>query len=146
MPVHFTPQHLVYLAEAYYLFFTTLRGDQMPLPTPVWFVVEGDTILTYSNPQALKVKNIQRHPLVALSHNRDVEGEEYLIITGEAHIDRAAPTPAHHAAYLKKYEIGIPRIGMTIESYDAYFSLPIRITPHRVRMYEISPEEFMPKE
>ncbi len=146
MSATFTPQHLSYLAEAYYLFFTTLRGDLMPLPTPVWFVVEGDTLLTYSNPQALKVKNIQQHPLVALSHNRDVEGEEYLIITGEAHVDPTAPSPAHHAAYLQKYREGITRIDMTVESYDAYFSLPIRITPHRVRMYEISPEEFLPKE
>lgn len=146
MPAQFTAQHLDYLASAYYLFFTTLRGDQMPLPTPVWFVVEGDTIPTYSNPHALKVKNIAQHPMVALSHNRDVEGEEYLIITGEAQPDPAAPTPAHHPAYLEKYQAGIPRIGMTIASYDAYFSLPIRVTPHRVRMYEISPEEFTPKE
>jgi PPOX class probable F420-dependent enzyme len=144
MAFELLPRHLEYLQAAYFLWLTTLRADLMPLPTPVWFVVEGDTILIYTNPTTLKVKNIGPHPQIALSHHRDEVGEDFIIIIGEAHPDPAAPSVAHHAAYLEKYRTGISRIGLTIGQYAAHFSLALRIIPRQVRMYEISPDEFGP--
>jgi PPOX class probable F420-dependent enzyme len=121
------------LRTAYHLWLTTVREDGTPQPTPVWFIQDGDTFLIYSMPDAQKVKNIRTNPHVALSYTDDPEAERYIVITGEAVIDESVPKSVDNPPYQAKYGPGIPAINMTPESMSAMFSLPIRITPTRVR-------------
>lgn len=122
------------IEKAYYIWFTTIRDDGTPQPTPVWFIREGDTFIVYSEPKAQKLKNIRANSKVALSFADDAEGEEYIVITGEATLDDNPPTPVlNNPAYRAKYDAGIIRIGMTTESMSAAYSTLIRITPTRVR-------------
>lgn len=43
---------------------TTYRKDGTPVPTPVWHVVDGNTVTTVSAADAWKVKRIRRNPEV----------------------------------------------------------------------------------
>ncbi|MEV4278616.1 PPOX class F420-dependent oxidoreductase [Actinoplanes xinjiangensis] len=43
---------------------TTYRKDGTPVSTPVWHVVQGDTLTTVSAADAWKVKRIRRNPQV----------------------------------------------------------------------------------
>lgn len=127
------PEHLEGLKSAYYVWFSTVRDDGMPQPTPVWFIEDGDTFLIYSMPTAQKVANIQDNPKVALSYAPDSEASTYMVVMGEAMIDPNAPRANEHAAYRAKYAEGIKGIGMTEESMAAAFNVAIRVTPTRVR-------------
>lgn len=134
MSVEITPEFLERLNTAYFAWFTTVRDDGMPQPTPVWFVWDSGTILIYTIDQSRKHKNFLANPRVALSYCDDGEGERFWVITGTAAVDPAAPPPHQHPIYYAKYATGIPDIGMTPESFAAQFSVPIRVTPTHIRV------------
>lgn len=127
------PELAEQLQKAYYLWFTTVRADGMPQPTPVWFVQDGDSFLIYSAPNAQKIKNIESNPKVALSYTGDDEANAYVVVMGQATIEREV-TPAHQFhPYLEKYRTGIEGLGMTPEGFGQAFTVGIRVTPERVR-------------
>ena len=75
----------------------------MPQPTPVWFVRDGDTFVTYSMPNAYKVKNIRANPKVALGLANEDAGD-YFVLQGEATIDESIPPATQMPAYFQKYK------------------------------------------
>lgn len=113
--------------------FTTVRADGMPLPTPVWFWWDGATCLIWSQPDALKLRNLARNPAAALHFNTDATGELFVILTGEAAVDSQPAPPADRQGFLAKYYDDIRFIGFTPERLDAEFSILIRFQPSRVR-------------
>jgi len=121
------------IAQAEYMWFTTVRADGQPQPTPVWFIYEDGTFLIYSQPQAQKIRNIRNNPKVALNIVISDDAEEFLVIMGDAAVDTNAPAPSKQMTYMSKYAESIPAIDMTPQSFDAMFSLAIRVTPTRVR-------------
>lgn len=124
------------LRDEQVIWLTTIREDGQPLPTPVWFLWVGNTFLIYSQPDALKVKNIANNSKVALNLNSDAWGGEVVVITGEAAIDASIPSAINVPAYIEKYREGIKQINMTPESLSQAFNTPIRVTPTRVRTNE----------
>lgn len=48
---------------------------------------------------ARKVKHIAAHPQVALNFNTSAGGGDVVVVTGEARIETAAPSPDEMAAY-----------------------------------------------
>ena len=66
MGVAIKPEFLERIQTAVYMWFTTVRADGMPQPTPVWFVWEDGTFLIYTGAQAQKYRNILEHPQVIL--------------------------------------------------------------------------------
>ncbi len=118
------------------IWFTTIRADGTPTPTPVWFLWTNNAFLIFSQPTALKVRNIQHSPKVALNFHTDQYGGSVVVFYGEAHIDPNPVPAAELAVYLEKYAEGIKLIGMTAESLQQAFSTAIRVTPTRVRVGE----------
>lgn len=112
---------------------TTVGGDGMPQPSPVWFFWDGETALIYSQPHTSKVSNIARHPQAALHLDGDGKGGNIVILTGQAEIATAAPPATEHAAYLAKYDTGLKNIGMTPASFAATYSTAIRVIPTKLR-------------
>ena len=112
---------------------TPVGPDGTPQPSPIWFLWDGETILIYSQPNTPKLRNIERNPRVALNLDGDGHGGDIVILTGEARVDRDAPGAADHTEYLEKYRQGIERIGMTPEEFAASYSVPIRMTPAKLR-------------
>lgn len=113
----------------------TVRDDQTPQPSPVWFLWDDNTILIYSQPNTPKVRNIMARPCVALHFNSDEEGGNVAIFTGEARIDQTTPRGDQHAAYLDKYGEGIQGLGSTPEQFAASYSTPIRVRLTKARVY-----------
>ena len=119
--------------EELIIWLTTVRGDGLPQPSPVWFHWDGETFLIYSRPNTPKVRNIEGNSKVALNLDGDGRGGDIVVISGEARIDADAP-PAHDvAAYIEKYRENIARIGMTPESFAADYSVAVRVTPTNLR-------------
>ena len=121
------------IRQAAIVWFTTVRADGMPQPTPVWFIWENGAFLIYSQPNAQKLRNIRHNPKVALNLNTDEQGEEYLVIMGEAFIDEKQPRSDHVPAYLEKYRQSIQAIGYTPETLAQTWSVAIRVRPTHIR-------------
>ena len=121
------------LNEEQIIWLTTVGPSGMPASVPVWFHWDGATILIYSRSQAPKVRRVKRHPKVQLNFDGDGRGGNIVRVEGEAVIDRESPPATGVAAFIEKYQAGIQRIGMTPESFAATYSVPLRVTPSRVR-------------
>jgi PPOX class probable F420-dependent enzyme len=118
----------------------TVSADGTPLPTPVWFWWDGATmnaatILVYSQPDKPKLRNIAANPRVALALRTDATGEDLAVITGDAAIDDSAPPLDRLPDYLNKYRGEIARMGSDPATVAAAYSVPIRITPTRLRAW-----------
>jgi len=55
------------LTAARYLSLRTLRRDGSAVPTPVWFVVDGDRLLVWTDADSGKVKRIRVNPQVEVA-------------------------------------------------------------------------------
>lgn len=117
------------------IWLTTVRRDGLPIPTPVWYLWDGETFLIYSQPDQLKIRNILANPKVALNLNCDQWGEKVFIVYGSAVIDSSTPSALEVDAYIQKYRLGITDIQMTPESFSQSFSIPIRVTPEKLRKW-----------
>jgi PPOX class probable F420-dependent enzyme len=115
------------------LWLTTVTRDGSPQPSLIWFYWDGETVLIYSQPNAPKLRNIAANPQVSLNFQANEEGEDVIILNGEATVDPSAPPSNHHDEYRRKYAKGTVQIGMTPESLAAEFSVALRVTPTKVR-------------
>jgi len=122
------------LRDEQIVWLTTIREDLTPLPTPVWFLWDGTSFLIFSQPSALKVRNIAKHPKVAVNLRADELGGNVVVFTGEAYADPAPVPPAQLEAYLQKYREGIKMLEMTPESLLGTYSTALRVVPTRVRV------------
>ncbi len=120
------------IANAEFIWFTTVNDEGMPQPTPVWFVRDVDTFVIYTPPDSHKVENINASTKVALGLANEDAGN-YFVVHGEAMADHSIPPANQNTAYMSKYAESITEIGMTPESFIQRFSLPIRVTPSHVR-------------
>jgi PPOX class probable F420-dependent enzyme len=118
------------------IWLTTVRADGQPQTSPVWFVWDGESFLIYSMPRSQKVPNIRSNPRVSLNLDGDGRGAGIVSIEGEARIDDGAP-PAHQVTgYADKYRQEILDMGAEPEPFAKEYSVAIRVTPTRRRIYQ----------
>jgi PPOX class probable F420-dependent enzyme len=122
------------LREEPVIWLVTVGPDGTPVPSPVWFYWDGDSVLIYSRPDAAKVRNIQRTSTVSLhfDHRGAPHGERggnVVIFSGEARIARDEPPLAEIPGLLRKYvESGlVARSGSTLQDLARAFTVAIRI-------------------
>ena len=113
----------------------TVTPDGTPVPTPVWFWWDGETVLVYSQPDKPKLRHIATNPRVAIALSVDEVGDLRAVITGEARVDESAPAAFELPEYIDKYRAEIARLGSTPEEFSAGYSVPIRITPTKLRAW-----------
>ncbi len=115
------------------MWLTTVRADGSPDPSPVWFHWDGQRFLIYSQPNTQKLRNVERNPRVALNFDGNGQGGDIIVFVAEARVAPDEP-PAHQVpAYAAKYAERIPRLGMTPEQFSQAYSVPIRVTPTKLR-------------
>jgi PPOX class probable F420-dependent enzyme len=112
---------------------TTVSSSGIPYPSPVWFLLQDDTVLVYSEPNTTKLRNIARNPNVALSFNSTVDGGDVVIITGIAAIEPDAVLADAVPEYLEKYKAGIASLGMTDHQFATTYFTAVRVTPLKLR-------------
>jgi PPOX class probable F420-dependent enzyme len=113
----------------------TVAPDGTPVPTPVWFLWDGATILLYSQPNTPKLRHIAANPRVALALRTDERGDALAVITGTAAVDESAPAADRLQPYVERYRTGIERLGYDVETFAREYSVPVRITPTKLRAW-----------
>jgi PPOX class probable F420-dependent enzyme len=113
---------------------TTVDSHGTPQASPVWFLWNGETILTYSLDSA-RVRNIIGHPMVSFNLDSDGKDADIVIIEGEAHLDRSTASVADNPAFLAKYQHVMDGYGWSVESFSARFDVPVVVIPTRFRYW-----------
>jgi PPOX class probable F420-dependent enzyme len=113
----------------------TVTGDGAPVPTPVWFWWDGETITVYSERDKPKLRHLAANPRVALALRTDVLGDEITVISGEAAIDESIPPADQLPGYVDKYGALIARLGADPASFSGAYGVPVRITPTKLRQW-----------
>jgi PPOX class probable F420-dependent enzyme len=113
---------------------TTVATDGRPQSSVIGFLHDDEGILFYSEPDTPKLRNIAHSPLVSFALQSDPYGDHYLIIEGTAVVDPTVVPSNRHPAYQPKYHEPNEHWGLDDEQVGRDFSVPIRITPKRVRV------------
>lgn len=110
---------------------TTVGKTGTPQPNPVWFLWDGTSILVFTQPGTPKLRNIAANPRVSLNLNSTRSGGDVVVLAGSATVE--AKSDGDLARYLDKYADDIRGLNMTDQQFFDDYSVPVRITPDRVR-------------
>ena len=75
-----------YLAEAHVAHFVTIRPNGRPQVAPVWFLEDNGKAYVMADANAMKVRNVSRHPAVTLSIATDQRPLKYVVLNGNAQV------------------------------------------------------------
>ncbi|MGV9663791.1 TIGR03667 family PPOX class F420-dependent oxidoreductase [Nocardia niigatensis] len=120
------------LAQDAVIWLTTVSPSATPQPNPVWFQWANEEFLIFTQPGTPKLRNIAANPRVSLNLNSTPAGGDVIVLTGTVRVDNDT-TPAERDAFVEKYTDGLADIGMTRDQFFADYSIPLRITPDRLR-------------
>jgi PPOX class probable F420-dependent enzyme len=123
------------LREEIMIWLTTVRSDGQPQSVPVWFLWDGETFLIYSQPGRQKLKNIGRNARVGLHLNANDRGGEVVRAEGTAEVVQDIPPANEVGEYLEKYRESIARIGFDPDGFARAYSVALRVTPDRWRVW-----------
>lgn len=112
---------------------TTVSPGGQPHTSVIWFLWrDDDSFLLYSRDNQ-KIRNLAGNPKVSLHLEGDGRGGDIVVVEGTAAITPDEP-PAHQVpAYLAKYAERIALNGWSPESFADDYSVPVVVTPVRLR-------------
>jgi len=113
----------------------TVTPDGTPVPTPVWFWWDGESILIYSQRDKPKLRHIASNPRVALALTVNDVGDLRAVLTGNAAVDETAPGADELPEYIDKYRDEIARLGSDPSQFAGEYSVAIRMTPTKLRAW-----------
>jgi PPOX class probable F420-dependent enzyme len=112
---------------------TTVRPDGQPVSVPVWFLLRKDeTFLVYSQPNKLKLRNLQQNPRVALGLDVTDLGRDVIRLDGTAQQVEDIPPADQNREYVAKYTERIGALFGTADRFAELFSAVLLITPTRL--------------
>jgi PPOX class probable F420-dependent enzyme len=114
---------------------TTVAADGRVQSSPISFLWDGVSILFYSKPATPKLRNIAAHPQVSFNLNSDPYADHALVIEGIAEVDAAVAPSDVHPTYAAKYHAPLAHWEMDEAQTAREFSVPVRITPARIRAW-----------
>jgi PPOX class probable F420-dependent enzyme len=121
------------LREEHIIWLTTIGADGTPQPNPVSFLWDGASILVYNQTNAKRLVHIQRNSRVALNFNSNEDGDDIVILTGEARLSPEEVSADKNVAYVAKYRDSIQGRFQSPENFASQFPVPLRITIQKVR-------------
>lgn len=110
----------------------TVRADGRPHVTPIWFDLDGDTLLFTSWHETVKVANLRRDPRVAVCVDDGTPPFAYVIIEGTAAISVNPAELRYWATRLGGRYMGADQAEAFGQRNSVAGELLIRVTPTRI--------------
>lgn len=124
------------LARDIIAWLTTVRPSGMPDTVPVWFVWQDPVFVIYSQPNKLKLRNLEHNPQVSVAIDDTKGGDDVVRFEGTARVVEGHPALDRVPEYVQKYAAHIRRLGYGDPSaFAASFSVPIVVTPTKYRQW-----------
>jgi len=114
---------------------TTVRRDGQPQTSVVWFLLEDDEILMYSQPDAARVRNLESNSRVAMNLDGDGQGGAIVTLEGIARFDPNSPKASQNSAYVGKYLEFMKENGWSPDDFSRLYPTAIRVEVTRVRAW-----------
>jgi PPOX class probable F420-dependent enzyme len=139
VPLNEYPAIAAQLDEELVGWFTTVSPSGQPQSSAIWFLREGNSLLMYSSHKASRLGNLAANSRVAFNLRSDPRGDSVVTLEGHAEVGASTPAPGDHPGYTAKYGAEIERLGWNPDSFSRDFSVPIRMTFHRLRSWSPEP-------
>jgi PPOX class probable F420-dependent enzyme len=124
------------LANDIIAWLTTVRPSGMPDTVPVWFVWKDGVFVIYSQPNKLKLRNLEHNPQVSVAIDDTKGGDDVVRFEGTAGVVGSYPASDQVPEYVQKYEPHIRRLGYgDPKAFAANFSIPVVVTPTKYRQW-----------
>ncbi len=113
---------------------STVTPGGQPVSVPVWFLVREDrSILIYSEAGKAKLRNLEHNPKVTIGLDVTDLGRDIVRIDGTAARATDVPPADQNPAFVRKYLERIAAIFGTVDRFAEKFSVPLIVTPTRLR-------------
>ncbi len=107
----------------------TVRADGRPHVVPVWFDLDGDTIIFTMGEASVKAKNMRRDPRVSLCVDDEEPPFAFVLVEGTAEMTAGDPDHLHWATRIAGRYMGAE----LAEAYGRRNTVPgellVRVTP-----------------
>jgi PPOX class probable F420-dependent enzyme len=111
------------------IWLSTVRSDGRPHLVPVWFLWDGATFLIFSQPKDLKLRNLRHSPNVVLALETRDQGNEVVLIEGQAAVLEGSTLKTTMPEYAGKYDALMKSMDWTADWMATKYSEVVRITP-----------------
>ena len=113
---------------------TTVTPAGQPKSIPIWFLWQEDgSILFYSQPDTLKLKNIKHNAKASINLNSDFYGGDVIRMEGTIEVPSDFPPATGTPAFIEKYRENLAGMDMSPEAFASEYSVPIILKPERLR-------------
>src|SRR3954454_744301 len=107
------------LADEQVVWLSTVRPDGTPHLVPTWFLWDGEALLVWSKPNAVKVRNLRANPRLMVAVGDPHADFNVGLIEAQAVLSDAAGIPD---AFLAKYAAELIGAGIEPEDFRATYA------------------------
>jgi PPOX class probable F420-dependent enzyme len=118
------------LGEERVVWLSTVRPDGTPHLVPTWFLWDGDALLVWSKPNAVKVRNLRANPRLMVAVGDPDADFNVGLVEAEAKL-AAEGASAIPDAFFEKYAAELAATGLDRAAFRATYGQAIRIAPRR---------------
>lgn len=108
---------------------STSSADGRPHLVPVWFWWDGEAVVIYSKPEAVKVRHLREHPVAMLALGDAEDDFDVGLIEARAELTEAPRELP--AAFVAKYGARMPAGRLDPATFAATYTQAIRLVPTR---------------
>jgi PPOX class probable F420-dependent enzyme len=110
----------------------TVRADGQPHVVPVWFVLDGDTVVFTTGEDTLKGRHLRRDARVALCVDEETPPFAFVLIEGTAELIRNAPDLIDWATRIAHRYMGAEQAAAYGRRNAVDTELLVRVTPAKI--------------
>jgi PPOX class probable F420-dependent enzyme len=110
----------------------TVRPDGRPHNVPVWFAWQDPTMLIFSEPKAVKVRDMQRSAAVSLALDSADGGHDIVLAEGRAKLITHAGEHPHFLGGQFRHKYSQSLGSASFEEWRSTFSQPVLIHVERI--------------
>lgn len=110
----------------------TVRADGRPHAAPIWFDLDGDTLVFTTGDSTIKALNMRRDPRVSLCIDEDEPPFHFVLIEGTAELEAGDPDLLYWATRLGGRYMGVERAEAYGRRNAVEGELLVRVTPRKI--------------
>jgi PPOX class probable F420-dependent enzyme len=114
----------------------TVRADGRPHVAPIWFDLDGDTIVFTTGESTVKGRNMRRDPRVSLCIDEEKPPFHFVLIEGTAELTTEDPDLLYWATRLGNRYMGADRAEEYGRRNAVEGELVVRVTPQKILAYK----------
>jgi PPOX class probable F420-dependent enzyme len=114
----------------------TVRADGRPHAAPIWFDLDGDTLVFTTGESTVKGRNMRRDPRVSLCIDEEEPPFHFVLIQGTSELTAGDPDLLYWATRIGGRYMGVDRAGEYGRRNAVEGELLARVTPQKIVAYK----------